>query len=68
MLMFYLEGEGYFLFGFFNESVLDSDLIGRKTKDGWNTIYMCMHRHSSHSGCSSSPFLREGFNIYLDEN
>lgn len=64
MLMFYLEGEGYFWFVFFfNESILDSDLIGGKTKGGWNTMCMCMLRHSSHSGCSSSPF-SEGY-IYL---
>jgi len=57
MLMFYVEYEGYFgVCFFFKESILDSDLIGGRTKDGWNTVYMCVHRHSSHSGCISSPF------------
>lgn len=46
---------GLFLF---YESILDSDLIGRKTKDEKNAVCMCMHRHSPHSGCSSSPLFK----------
>lgn len=62
-----LFGEGYsclFFSSFLSlQSILDFYLIGRKTKCGWNIVYMCMHGHSPHGACISSTlffFFLEG--------